>query len=179
MLRQYVSNLFHLNVNYNLERVPPLAIQPEAVLERFPKKNLQQNKSWQNKPPTYLSPSLFGFRKGYSTRHSVMINKWKKAMDQRDTVLDTVMINKWKKAMDHDKLAGELLTDLSKAFDCLSRTLNCKAWGMDSYAWGLRIWLLLLKLRYIYIYIVISQAGSKELKVDNSVLLHYSDTEGG
>ena len=33
------------------------------------------------------------------------------------------MLEKWKKAMDQGKLAGALLTDLSKAFDCLNYQL--------------------------------------------------------
>ena len=67
----------------------------------------------------YLSPSLFGFRKGYSTQHCL-----------------SVMINKWKKAMDSGKLAGELLTDLSKAFDCLNNhellIAKLEAYGFDN-----------------------------------------------
>ena len=100
--------------------------------------------------------SLFGFRKGYSTQHCL-----------------SVMINKWKKAMDSGKLAGELLTDLSKAFDCLNNhelliefdkhyspltadaqpslylIAKLEAYGFHNSS-----------LRYI----VISQAGSKELR---------------
>ena len=33
------------------------------------------------------------------------------------------MLEKWKKAADTKKVFGALLTDLSKAFDCLSRDL--------------------------------------------------------
>ena len=54
----------------------------------------------------YLSPFLFGFRKGFSTQHCLI-----------------TMLEKWKKAMDKGKIAGALLTDLSKAFDCLSHEL--------------------------------------------------------
>ena len=45
------------------------------------------------------------------------------------------MINKWKKAMDSGKLAGALLTDLSKAFDCLNHELliaKLEAYGFDN-----------------------------------------------
>ena len=38
------------------------------------------------------------------------------------------MLEKWRKALDNNKLAGALLTDLSKAFDCLNHNLmiaNC------------------------------------------------------
>jgi len=54
----------------------------------------------------FLSPFLFGFRKGYSTQYCLM-----------------VMINKWNQAMDKGNFAGSLLTDLSKAFDCLNHEL--------------------------------------------------------
>ena len=33
------------------------------------------------------------------------------------------MIQKWKKAVDNKKVFGALLTDLSKAFDCISHDL--------------------------------------------------------
>ncbi len=54
----------------------------------------------------FLSPYLCGFRKGFSTQHSLI-----------------VMLEKWRKALDNNKLAGALLTDLSKAFDCLNHNL--------------------------------------------------------
>ena len=53
-----------------------------------------------------LSPYLCRFRKGYSTQYCLM-----------------VMLEKWKKALDNKKVAGTLLTDLSKAFDCLKHDL--------------------------------------------------------
>ena len=54
----------------------------------------------------YLSPYLFGFRKGHSTEQclNVMLERWKRALDQR-------------------MCAGAVLTDLSKAFDCLNHQL--------------------------------------------------------
>ena len=54
----------------------------------------------------FLSPYLCGFRKGYSTQHCLAL-----------------MIDCWQKAMDSGKIAGALLTDLSKAFDCLNHEL--------------------------------------------------------
>ena len=65
----------------------------------------------------YLSPFLCGFRKGYSTQHCL-----------------TAMLDSWKKAMDSGNLAGALLTDLSKAFDCLNHKLliaKLEAYGFD------------------------------------------------
>jgi hypothetical protein len=47
-----------------------------------------------------------GFRKGYSTQHCLL-----------------AMLEKWKMAVDKNKSFGVLLTDLSKAFDCLSHEL--------------------------------------------------------
>ena len=54
----------------------------------------------------HLSEYLCGFRKGYSTRYCLI-----------------VMIEKWKKELDQHNIAGGLLTDLSKAFDCLNHAL--------------------------------------------------------
>ena len=50
----------------------------------------------------YLSPKLCGFRKGYSTQQSLI-----------------AMIEMWKKALDKNYSAAAVLTDLSKAFDCI------------------------------------------------------------
>ena len=66
---------------------------------------------------TYLSQYLCGFRKGYVTQHCliVMLEKWRKALDERDA-------------------AGALLTDLSKVFDCLNHKLligKLEAYGFD------------------------------------------------
>ena len=55
------------------------------------------------------------------------------------------MIDKWQKAMDKSKVAGALLTDLSKAFDCLNHELliaNLDAYGFDKSS-----------LNYIYSYL--------------------------
>ena len=65
----------------------------------------------------HLSPFLCGFRRGYSTQHCL-----------------TVMIDRWQKAIDSGKFAGALLTDLSKAFDCLNHELliaKLEAYGFD------------------------------------------------
>ena len=53
-----------------------------------------------------LSPFLFGFRKGHSTEQCLV-----------------VMLEAWKKALDDKEYAGAILTDLSKAFDCLNHDL--------------------------------------------------------
>ena len=54
----------------------------------------------------YLSPYLFGYRKGHSTEQCLI-----------------TMIELWKKAIDNKKNAGGVLTDLSKAFDCPNHNL--------------------------------------------------------
>ena len=88
----------------------------------------------------HLSKYLCGFRKGYSTQHCLM-----------------VMLEKFRKALDKNMIAGALLTDLSKAFDCLNHDLliaKLEAYGFD-YA----------SLSYIYDYL----SGRKQrTKVNNS-----------
>ena len=54
----------------------------------------------------FLSPYLFGYRKNHSTEQCL-----------------TIMLEKWKKALDAKFIAGGILTDLSKAFDCLNHEL--------------------------------------------------------
>ena len=58
-----------------------------------------------------------GFRKGYSTQHCLLM-----------------MLESWKEAVDKNKAFGALMTDLSKAFDCLSHDLliaKLHAYGID------------------------------------------------
>ena len=64
-----------------------------------------------------LSKFQCGFRKGYNAQHCLM-----------------VLIEKWKKCVDNGGAFGALLTDLSKAFDCLSHELliaKLNAYGFD------------------------------------------------
>ena len=67
-----------------------------------------------------LSKFQCGFRKGYGTQHCLLL-----------------MLEIWKEATDNNKAFGALLTDLSKAFDCLSHDLliaKLYAYGLDIYA---------------------------------------------
>ena len=64
-----------------------------------------------------LSKQQCGFRKGLNTQHSLL-----------------KLIEKWRKSLDQGLLFGVLLTDLSKAFDCLSHELlaaKLSACGVD------------------------------------------------
>ena len=54
----------------------------------------------------FLSKYQCGFRKGFRAQHSLL-----------------PVLEKWKSAVDNKKVFGALLTDLSKAFDCLSHDL--------------------------------------------------------
>ena len=53
-----------------------------------------------------LSKYQCGFPKGISTQHSLI-----------------AMIEKWRKTLDKGGACGALLTDLSKAFDCMKHNL--------------------------------------------------------
>ena len=64
-----------------------------------------------------LSPYLFGYRKGRGTQHCLLL-----------------MIEMWRKALDENKVGGAILTDLSKAFDCLSHELLIAK--MEAYGFG-------------------------------------------
>ena len=114
----------------------PVSILP-PVSKIFERNMLDQLSSYIDK---YLSPFLCGFRKGYSTQYCLI-----------------VMIDKWQKAMDNGKIAGALLTDLSKAFDCLNHELliaKLEVYGLDKSS-----------LNYIYSYLT---DRKQRIKVNNS-----------
>ena len=70
----------------------------------------------------YLSPYLFGYRKGHSTEQCLVL-----------------MFELWRKSLDNKKSAGGVLTDLSKAFDCLNHNLliaKLEAYGFNNSALG-------------------------------------------
>ena len=64
-----------------------------------------------------FSPLQCGFRKGYSAQYCLL-----------------ALLEKWRKALDNKKSAGMLLTDLSKAFDCIRHDMfiaKCHAYGIE------------------------------------------------
>ena len=68
----------------------------------------------------YLSPYLFGYRIEHSTEQCL-----------------SVMLEEWKKALDDKFSASGILTDLSKAFDCLNHNLlivKLEAYGFENNA---------------------------------------------
>ena len=76
----------------------------------------------------FLSPYLSGFRKGFSTQYCLI-----------------VLLERWHRGADNGKAVGALLTDLSKAFDCLNHDLliaKLEAYGFDQ-----------ASLKYIYSYL--------------------------
>ena len=117
----------------------PISILP-AVSKVFEKIMYDQIEIYMN---THLSDYLCGFRKGYSTQYCLLS-----------------MLEKWKKALDKHNVAGGLLTDLSKSFDCLNHDLfiaKLEAYGFDDKS-----------LAYIYSYL---SKRKHRTKVNNS----YSD----
>ena len=64
-----------------------------------------------------LSKWQYGFRKGFSTQHCLL-----------------AMTEKWRKCLDKGGISGAILTDLSKAFDCILQDLlmaKLAAYGFD------------------------------------------------
>ena len=64
-----------------------------------------------------LSKFQCGFRRGYGPQHCLLL-----------------MIDKWKKEVDNNKIFGAVLTDLSKAFDCICHDLlivKLNAYGLS------------------------------------------------
>ena len=91
----------------------PVSLIP-LVSKRFERHMYEEMISYVER---YLSTYLFGFRRGHSTEHCLL-----------------VMVEMWKKALDNKKMTGGILTDLSKAFDCINHELlmaKLEAYGFD------------------------------------------------
>ena len=65
-----------------------------------------------------MSKQQCGFRKGYSTQQYLL-----------------ALLEKWKRATDSGQMFGALLTDLSRAFDCLDHELLIAK--LHAYGFGL------------------------------------------
>ena len=74
-----------------------------------------------------LFPSQCGFRKGYSSQHNLL-----------------VMTEKFKESIDKDNAFAALLTDLSKAFDCIDSTLLIPKFCIQGFTLTIKIAILLL-----------------------------------
>ena len=91
----------------------PVSILP-AISKIFEKLLYYQNNKFMDKK---LSKQQCGFRKGHSAQHCLL-----------------VMLEKWRASLDNGGCSGVLLTDLSKAFDCLAHDLliaKMAAYGFD------------------------------------------------
>ena len=86
----------------NMKDYRPITLTP-IISKLFEKDMYDQILLYMDK---YLSPYLFGYRKNHSTEQCL-----------------TIMIEVWKKALDSKNKAGAMLTDLSKAFDCVNHNL--------------------------------------------------------
>ena len=97
-----------------------------------------------------LSKYQCGFRKGFSTQHCLFL-----------------MLEKLKESLDKNESYGALLTDLSKAFDCLPHDLiiaKLNAFGFDS-----------ISLKCIYNYLTDRR---QRVKVENYYSLYNNISEG-
>ena len=99
-----------------LKNCRPVSLIP-IVSKLFERDMYNQILTYINK---FLSPYIFGYRTGHSTEQCL-----------------TVMLEVWKNALDGIKKAGGILTDLSKAFDCLNHNLlvaKLAAYGFEDRA---------------------------------------------
>ena len=119
-----------------LKNYRPISLIP-IISKLFERNMFDQVSTYIDK---FLSPYLFGYRKGHSTEHCLM-----------------TMIEAWRKALDRNGAAGGITTDLSKAFDCLSHDILIAK--LEAYGFGHSA------LRFIYDYM---ENRKQRTKVDGS-----------
>ena len=97
-----ITPVFKKGDKNSKENYRPVSILPNIskIFERLLFKQIS------NFMEPLFSKQQCGFRKGYSTQYCLLS-----------------MLEKWKSAVDKGKYFGALLTDLSKAFDCISHEL--------------------------------------------------------
>ena len=130
----------------NIDNYRPVSILP--CISKIYERTLEEQISTYIQP--YLSNYLCGFRKGYSAQNCLL-----------------VMLHLWNNALDRHDIAGALLTDLSKAFDCLNHDLmiaKLNAYGFDHNS-----------LTYIYSYLTGRQHRTKV----NNYLSSWADISSG
>ena len=130
----------------NKDNYRPVSVLP-CISKIFERLMEEQISTYMEK---FLSNYLCGFRKGYNTEQCLLS-----------------MIESWRKALDKRNIAGALLTDLSKAFDCLNHELlvaKLNAYGFDH-----------VSLSYIYSYL----SDRKHRTKINNTLSSWADISTG
>ena len=97
-----ITPVFKKGERYSKDNYNPVSMLPNVsmIFERCMFRQINEYMD------VFLSKHQCGFRKGYSTQQCLL-----------------AMLEKWRSAVDNKKTFGVLLTDLSKAFDCLSHEL--------------------------------------------------------
>ena len=97
----------------SIKQYRPVSLIP-IISKLFERNMFDQTSAYIDK---YLSSYLFGYRKGHNTEQCLM-----------------VMVETWKRALDKNSASGGILTDLSKAFDCLSHDILIAK--LEAYGFG-------------------------------------------
>ena len=97
-----ITRVFKTGYRSSKENYRPVSILP-IISKIFEKLLCNQITPFMDQ---FLSKYQYGFRKGFNAQRCLL-----------------AMLEKWKKAVDTKKVFGALLTDLSKAFDCLPHDL--------------------------------------------------------